>query len=95
MKTKLLTMDLWAQTSTTQDGIELLKTIQYISPKKVGGTDATTILDLVRMDKEMFLVYQASTESLSSYLSWFKGAVDVVESSDGSPWSPPAATTIV
>ena len=72
MKMKLLTMDSWAQTSTTQDGIELLKTIQYISPKKVGGTDTTTILDLVRMDKEMFLVYQALTKPLSIYLSRFK-----------------------
>jgi hypothetical protein len=30
MKTKLLTMDLWAATSTSQDGITLLKTIQDI-----------------------------------------------------------------
>jgi hypothetical protein len=84
MKTKLLTMDSWAQTSTTQDGIELLKTIRDISHKKGGGTDATTILNLVRMDKEFFLVYQAPTKPLSSYLSRFKGAVDVVKSLDGS-----------
>ena len=43
----------------------------------------------------MFLVYQALTKPLSSYLSRFKGAVDVVESSDGPPWSHPAATKIV
>jgi hypothetical protein len=95
MKTKLLTMDSWVQTSTAQDGIELLKTIRDISHKRDGGTDATTILNLVRMDKEMFLVYQAPTKLLSSYLSRFKGAVDVDESSDGSPWSHPAATKIV
>jgi hypothetical protein len=47
------------------------------------------------MGKDMFLVPQAPTEPLSSYLSKFKGAVDVVESSDGSPWSHPAATKIV
>ncbi len=43
----------------------------------------------------MFLIDQAPTKPLSSYLSKFKGAVDVVESSDGSPWSHPAATKIV
>lgn len=47
------------------------------------------------MDKDMFLVHQAPTELLSSYLSKFKGAVDIVESSNGSPWSHPAATKIV
>ena len=95
MKTKLLTMDSWANTSTTQDGISLLKTIQDISHKKDGGANATTILDLVCMDKDMFLVHQAPTELLSSYLSKFKGAVDVIESSNGSSWSHPAATKIV
>ncbi len=43
----------------------------------------------------MFLVYQAPTKPLSSYLSKFKGTVDVVKSSDGSPWSHLAATKIV
>jgi hypothetical protein len=47
------------------------------------------------MDKDMFLVHQAPTEPLSSYLLKFKGDVDVIESSDGSPWSHPAATKIV
>jgi len=95
IKMKLLTMDSWAKTSATQDGISLLKTIRDISHKKDGGANATTILDLVRMDKDMFLVHQAPTELLSSYLSKFKGAVDVVESSNGSSWSHPAATKIV
>jgi hypothetical protein len=95
MKMKLLTMNSWATTSTTQDGIALLRTIRDISHTKDGGADATTILDLVCMDKDMLLVHQAPTELLSSYLSKFKGAVDVVDSSDGSPWSHPAATKIV
>jgi hypothetical protein len=95
MKTKLLTMDSWTKTSTAQDGIVLLKTIRDICHKKDGGADATTILNLVRMDKDMFLVHQAPTEPLSSYLSKFKGAVNVVKSLDGSPWSHPAATKIV
>ena len=47
MKTKLLTMDLWAQTSTAQDKIALLKTFRDISHKKDGSADATAILDLV------------------------------------------------
>jgi hypothetical protein len=47
------------------------------------------------MDKDMFLVHQAPTKPLLSYLTKFKGAVDVVESSDGSSWSHPAATNIV
>ncbi len=95
MKTKLLTMDSWAKTSAAQDGIALLKTIRNICHKKYGGANATTILDLVQMDKDMFLVHQAWTEPLSSYLSKFRGAVNVVELSDGSPWSHPAATKIV
>jgi hypothetical protein len=95
MKTKLLRMDSWAKTSATQDGIALLKTIRNVCHKKDGGANATTILDLVRMDKVMFLVHQAPTEPLSSYLSKFKGAVNVVESLDGSPWPHPAATKIV
>jgi hypothetical protein len=95
MKTKLLKIDSWAQTSATQDGIVLLKTIQYISHKKDGGADTTTILNLVRMDKDMFLVNQAPTELLSSYLLKFKGAIDVLELSNGYPWSHPAATKIV
>jgi hypothetical protein len=95
MKTKLLTMDSWAKMSATQDGIALLKTIRDISHKKDSGANATTILDLVCMDKDMFLVHQAATELLSSYLAKVKGAVDVVESSNGSPWSHPAATKIV
>ncbi len=95
MKTKLLTMDSWATTSATQDRIALLKTIRDISHKKDDGANTMTILDLVRMDKDMFLVHQAPTEPLSSYLLKFKGAVDVVDSSDGSPWSHPAATKIV
>ena len=52
-------------------------------------------LFLVCMDKDMFLVHQAPTELLSSYLLKFKGAVDVVVSSGGCPWSHPAATKIV
>jgi hypothetical protein len=47
MKTKLLTMDLWAKTSAAQDGIALLKTIHDIRHKNGGGANATTILDLV------------------------------------------------
>ena len=80
---------------TAQDGITLLNTIRNISRKKYGGANATTILNLVQMDKEMFLVYQAPTEPLSSYLSRFKGAFNVVELLEGSPWSHPAATKIV
>jgi hypothetical protein len=95
MKTKLLTMDLWAKTSAAQDGMALLKTIRNICHKKDSGANATTIFDLVQMDKDMFLVHQAPTEPLSSYLSKLKGAVNVIKSSDGSPWSHPAATKIV
>jgi hypothetical protein len=47
MKTKLLTMDSWAKTSTTQDGIALLKTFHDICHKKDGSTDAMAILDLL------------------------------------------------
>jgi hypothetical protein len=47
------------------------------------------------MDEEMFLVHQLPTEPLSSYLSKFKGAVDMVKSLDGSPWSHLAAAKIV
>ncbi len=95
MKTKLLMMDSWEVTSGAQDRIVLLKLIRNICHKRKGGTNATTILDLVRMDKDMFLIQQTPNELLSSYLSKFKGAVDVVESSEGSPWSHPAATKIV
>jgi hypothetical protein len=95
IKTKLLTMDSWAKTSATQDGIVLLKTIRDISHKKDGGANTTTILNLICMDKDMFLVHQSPTKLLSSYLAKFKGAVDIVESSNGSPWSHPAATKIV
>jgi hypothetical protein len=89
MKTKLLTMDSWAATSAAQDGIGLLKITCDICHKKDGGTNATTILDLIRMNKEMFLFHQRPPELLSSYLSYFKGAVDVVESSEGTPLFPP------
>jgi hypothetical protein len=95
MKTKLLTMDSWAKMSATQDGIALLKTICDIFHKKDGGTDTTTILNLAQMNKEMFLVHQLPTKPLSSYLSKFKCAVDVVKSLDGSPWLHPAAAKIV
>jgi hypothetical protein len=95
MKTKLLTMDSWAKTCAAQDGIVLLKTICDICHKKEGGVNATIILDLVQTDKDMFLIHQALTEPLSSYLSKFKGTVNVVESSDGPPWSHPAATKIL
>ncbi len=64
MKTKLLMMDSWAKTSAAQDEIALLKTIRDICHKKDGGANATTILDLVRMDKDMFLVHQAPTKPL-------------------------------
>ena len=53
-----------AKTSATQDGIALLKTIHDICRKKDGGSNAMTILDLVQMDKELFLVHQALTEHL-------------------------------
>jgi hypothetical protein len=43
----------------------------------------------------MVLVHQGPTKPLSSYLSKFKGAADVVESLDGTPWSHPAAARIV
>jgi hypothetical protein len=95
IKTKLLTMDSWAKTSATQDEIVLLKTIQDISHKKDSGANATTILDLICIDKDMFLIHQAPTKLLSSYLAKFKGAIDVVESLNGSLWSHPAATKIV
>jgi hypothetical protein len=95
MKTKLLTMDLWEITSATQDGITLLKTIRDIYHKKDSGTDATTILNLVQMDKEMILVHQSLTKPLSRYLSKFKGTVDMVKSLDIPPWLHPATTKIV
>ncbi len=91
MKTKLLTLDSWAATSAAQDGIGLLKIICDICHEKDGDTNAMTILDLICMDKEMFLVHQGPTELLSSYLSKFKGVLDVVKSLDGTPWSHPAA----
>jgi hypothetical protein len=69
--------------------------IYDICHKREGGTNTTTILNLVRMDKDMFLIQQAPNEPLSSYLSKFKGAVDIVESSEDSPFSHPAATKIV
>ncbi len=94
-KTKLLTMDSWAKTSATQDGIALFKTIRDICHKKEGGTDATTILGLIQMDKEMFLVLQLPTKPMPSYLSKFKGTINAVESSDGSSWLHPAAAKIV
>jgi hypothetical protein len=94
MKTKLLTTDSWTSTKTSQDGITLLKTIRDICHKKDSSTDATTILNLVRMDKVMHLIHQTSNELLSSYLSKFKGLVDF-KSSKGSPWSHPPATKIV
>ncbi len=94
MKTKLLTTDSWISTSTSQDGIFLLKTICDICHKKDSSTDATTILNLVRMDKDMYLIHQAINKLLSSYLSKLNGAVDVVESFKGSPWSHPAATKL-
>jgi hypothetical protein len=47
MKTKLQTIDSWAETSATQDGIALLKTIHDICHKKDGGADAMTILDFI------------------------------------------------
>jgi hypothetical protein len=95
MKTKLLIMDSWAKTSATQDGMMLLKMICDICHKKLGGTDATAILDLVQMDKEMFLIHKLPTKPLLSYLLKFKGAVNVVKSSDSSPWLHPAAAKIV
>ena len=94
-KTKLLMMVLWAKTSATQDGTALLKTIHDICHKKDGGTDAPTILDLVQIDKKMYLLHQLPTEPLLSYLSKFKGAVGMVESSDDSPWLHLAAVKIV
>jgi hypothetical protein len=69
MKMKLLRMDLWTKTSAAQDGIVLLKTIRNICHKKDGSADTTIILDLVQMDKDMFLVHQAPTKPLLSYLS--------------------------
>jgi hypothetical protein len=67
-----------------------------ICHKKDSGTDATTILDLVCMDKKMFLVHQGQTKPLSSYLlSKFKGAVDVAQLSDGTPWSHLVAAKII
>jgi hypothetical protein len=84
MKTKLLTRDSWTSTSTSQDGIALLKRIRDICHKKDGSTDAITILDLVKMDKDMYLIHQALNELLSNYLSNFKGGVNVVKSSKGS-----------
>jgi hypothetical protein len=95
MKTKLLTMDSWTSTSATQDGIALLKTICDICHKKDGSTNATTILNLLPMDKDMYLIHQAPNELLLSYLSKFNGAVDVVESLGGSPESHLAATKIL
>jgi hypothetical protein len=95
MKTNRFVMDSWAKISAPQDGIVLLKTIRDICHKKDGGANATTILDLVQMDKDMFLIHQAPTEPLSRYLLKFKGAVDVVESLNGSPWSPLATTKIL
>ncbi len=81
--------------SGAQDGIALLKLIRDICHKRKGGTNATTFLDLVRMDKDMFLIHQAPNKPLLSYLSKFKGNIDVVESSEGSPWFHPAATKII
>jgi hypothetical protein len=95
MKMKLLMMDTWTQTSTSQDRIAFLKTDQDISHKKEGCKDATTILDLVWMDKKMFLIHQGPTEPISRYQSWFKGAVDAVELLDGPPWSHLAAIKIL
>ncbi len=95
MKTKLLMTDSWTSTSTSQDGIALLKTIRDICLKKDSSTDTFTILVLINMDKDVYLIHQAPHKLLSSYLSKFKGTVDVVKSSKESPWSHPAVTKIV
>jgi hypothetical protein len=44
-------------------------TICDICHKKDDDMDATTILDLVKMDKDMYLIHQAPNELLSSCLS--------------------------
>ncbi len=95
MKMKLLTLDTWNSMSTTQDGIDLLKTILDICHKNDCGTNATTILDFICMDKDMYLIQQTPNKLLLSYLLKFKGGGDVVESSGGSPWSHLAAKKIV
>ncbi len=61
-------MDSWAPRSAAQDGIALLKTIRNICHKNDGGTNATTILDLDCMDKDMHLIHQAPPKLLLSYL---------------------------
>jgi hypothetical protein len=81
MKRKLLTTDSWTSTSTSQDSITLLKTIRDICHKKDDGKDATTILDLIRMNKDMYLIHQPPNKLLLSYLSKFKSAVNAVKSS--------------
>jgi hypothetical protein len=95
MKMKLLTMDSWTSTSTTQEGIAQIKTIHDICHKKDGGTNVTTILDIVRKDKDMYIIHQAPNEHKSRYLLKFKGVVNVVKLSGGSLWFHPAATKIV
>ena len=94
MKMKLLTKYSWTSTSATQDGIALLKMICDFCHKKDSSTNVT-ILDLVHMDKYMYLIHQAPNKLLSSYLSKFMGAVDVVELLGGSLWSQTAAMKIV
>jgi hypothetical protein len=92
MNTKLLTMDSGTSTSTTLDGTTLLKLIHNTCHNKGGGTNATTILDLIRMDKNTYLIHQAPIKLLLSFLSKFNEAVNVVKLSDGSLYSHPAAT---
>ncbi len=64
--------------------------IRDICHKKDGGTDVMTILDLVGMDKEMFLVHQLPTKPVSSYLLKFKGTINVDESSERFPLVTPS-----
>lgn len=93
VKTKLLGMDSCERTSLTQGGIKLLMMIHNVCHKKDG--DVITILDLVHMDKSVYLYDQSAAQGLLGFLQELKCHVDVVEPTGGAPSCNAKAINIV
>ncbi len=72
MKMKLESTADFQRIKEEQDGMEFLKRLQLIYFQHNGAKQ--NIMELVKMERKLFLIYQAKGESLDSYTKKHQGA---------------------
>ena len=78
MKTKLQSLDAFAQLAEDQYGIGLIALVRNVYRKKDQAHQS--ILDLLRVDKALHLYWQCPQWSCADYMRKFKARIQIADS---------------